>query len=71
MVGLQSFKFYFFNASKNVFLFLKVSKSRKQFLVFSILPKNEQKTKKYYPESSQDIVFLEELRIPKISFEIF
>ena len=26
---------------------LKVSKSRKQFLVFSILPKNEQKKKKF------------------------
>ena len=34
---------------------LKVSKSWKQFLVFSILPKNERKTEKKYPEGSEDI----------------
>ena len=52
---------------------LKVSKSRKQFLKFSILPKNERKTEKIYLETSQDIFFrfLEELRIPKIAFEIY
>ena len=32
--------------------FLKVSKSRKQFLELSILPKNERNTRKNYPERS-------------------
>ena len=36
---------------------LMVNKSRKQFLEFSILPKNERKTWKNYPKSSQDIFF--------------
>ena len=37
---------------------LKVIKSQKQFLDFSILPKNERKTWKHYPKSSQDNFFL-------------
>ena len=37
---------------------LKVSKSQKQFLELSILPKNERKTWKNYPKSSQDDFFL-------------
>ena len=36
---------------------VKVSKSRKQFLELSILPKNERKTWKNYPKSSHDIFF--------------
>ena len=36
---------------------LKVSKSRKQFLVFSIFPKTERKIRKNQLESSQDIFF--------------
>ena len=39
------------------FIFLKVSKSRKQFLEFLSLPKNERKTKKKYPKSSRDNFF--------------
>ena len=54
---------------------LKVSKSQKQLFEFSILPKNVRKMEKKYPESSQDFFstfrFLEELRIPKIAFEIY
>ena len=55
---------------------LKVSKSRKQFLVFSILPKNERKTKKNILRAVRInflvfVHFLEELRIPKIAFEIY
>ena len=55
---------------------LKVGKSRKQFWKLSILLKNERKTWKNYPKSSQDnfflcfVRFLEELRIP-IFFEIY
>ena len=51
---------------------LKVSQSRKQFLEFSILPKNERKTKKISSELSGYFffsvlrLFLEELRIPTI-----
>ena len=37
---------------------LKVNKSQKQFLDWSILPKNKGKTWNNYPKSSQDIVFL-------------
>ena len=36
---------------------LKVTKSRKQFLELLILPKNEWKTWKNYPKSSQDNLF--------------
>ena len=36
---------------------LKVSKSRKQFLELSILPKNERKTWKKYPKRSQNNIF--------------
>ena len=36
---------------------LKVSKSWKQFSEFSIIPKNERKTWKNYPKSSQDNFF--------------
>ena len=45
---------------------LKVSKSQKQFMEFSIsiLPKSEQKMEK-------NILILEELSIPKIAFEIY
>ena len=57
--------------TKLEFLYIvKVSKSRKQFWKLSILPKNERKTWKNYPKSSQDnffscfVRFLEELRIP-------
>ena len=59
------------------FLFeIKVIKPPKQFLELSILPKNERKTWKNHPESSQDnffwcfLRFLEELRIP-FFFEIY
>ena len=45
----------FQKSGKNILGKLKVSKSRKLFLEFSILPKNERKTK--YPESSQDNFF--------------
>ena len=54
----------------------KVSKSRKQFLELSILPKNERNTWKNYPKSSQDNFFscfvrcLEGLRI-SFFFEIY
>ena len=56
---------------------IKVSKSWKQFLEFLILPKNEQKTWKSYPKSSQDnffscfVRFLEELRITTYFFRDF
>ena len=57
---------------------LKVSKSRKQVLVSSILLKNIRKCKKKKdPENPQDnffpffVRFLEELRIPEIAFEIY
>ena len=49
----------------------------KQFLLFSIIPKNERKMgKKYLKELSGYIFsffvrFFEELKIPKIAFEIF
>jgi hypothetical protein len=54
---------------------LKVSKSQKYYLEFSILPKNKQRMEKKYPVSSQNIFFfihfLEELRITKIVLEIY
>jgi hypothetical protein len=55
---------------------LKVSKSQKHYLEFSILPKNKQRMEKKYPVSSQNIYFffihfLEELRITKIVLEIY
>ena len=56
---------------------MKVSKSRKQLLVFSILPKMNEKHKKNCPESSQDnacsffVWFLEEKRIPRIALGIY
>jgi len=56
---------------------LKVSKSWKKKLEFSILPKNEWNTIKNYPDSSKDsffesfIRFLEELIISKVAFEIY
>ena len=63
--------FFFLNRSYK----LKVSKSQKQFLESSLLPKNDWKSWKNYPKSSQDNffvfrLFLEELIIPKIAFEI-
>ena len=54
--------------------FIKVSKSRTQFLEFSILQKMNEKREKNHPRSSQDIFvsfFFEELRIPQIAFEIY
>ena len=52
---------------------LKVSKSRKKKLEFSILPKNERNTRKNYPESffKSFFHFFEELIIPKIALEIY
>ena len=56
--------------------FLKVSKSRKQFLELSIFPKKPRKPSKNYFKSSQDIFFLhfvrflKELRKRKIASEI-
>ena len=60
-------------------LFLKVSNSREQFMVFSILQKRNES---HYPKhlsisivrSAQDsdfCSFLEELRTPQIAFEIY
>ena len=55
-------------------LMVKVSKSQKQFLVFSITPKNERKTGKNILRAFRIFFvfcsFLEELRIPKNAFEI-
>ena len=56
---------------------LMVSKFQKQLSEFTIVPKNERKKKKKYPQSSQDIFFpffvcfLEELRTPEFAFEIY
>ena len=47
-----------FKSNSNTLNFcLKVSRNQKEFLVFSILPKNERKMGKNHPKSSQDIVF--------------
>ena len=58
-----------------LFRLLRVNLEKK--LKFPILPKNEQNTWKNYPDSSLDtfskffVRFLEELKIPKIAFEIY
>ena len=75
----KAYRMHFTADDPNIFschAYLKVNKSRKQFLEFSILPKNKRKTWKNF-KSSQDnfilclVQFLEELRIPKNVFEIY
>ena len=46
-----------FYTSSSTWILPKVSKSRKQLWKLSILPKNERKTWKNYPKSSQDNFF--------------
>ena len=56
-------------------IYIKVNKSQMQSLVFSILPRNEQKMERKIILRAFRIVFfvlfLEELRIPKSAFEIY